>query len=174
MSPQVQEAAPSLSASLGSAETLCDDDVPPIPLDTHKDGDSELHSIPKTNISHTIYSIMVTPFLTLLHLGPAVSVGAGGPLLLGEDELVYTVAPGGEEDIVTVLIKAHSLACRPASIVSFNSDCGSEAALALDSHLISIVSTAATEGENYPMPPGLATASGVKEVVAMAEVSGTI
>ncbi|XP_013872653.1 kinesin-like protein KIF26B isoform X2 [Austrofundulus limnaeus] len=138
MSPQVQEAAPSLSASLGSAETLCDDDVPPIPLDTHKDG-------------------------------PAVSVGAGGPLLLGQDELVYTVVPGGEEDIVTVLIKAHGLACRPASIVSFNSDCGSEAALASDSQLISIVGT--TEGENYHVPPGLATASGVKEVVAMAEVA---
>lgn len=41
MSPQVQEPAPSLSASLGSAETLCDDDVPPIPLDTYRDG--ELH-----------------------------------------------------------------------------------------------------------------------------------
>lgn len=38
MSPQVREPAPSLSASLGSAETLCDEDVPPIPLDTHKDG----------------------------------------------------------------------------------------------------------------------------------------
>ncbi|KAM3626048.1 uncharacterized protein V6R79_021735 [Siganus canaliculatus] len=38
MSPQVQEPAASLSASLGSAETLCDDDVPPIPLDTHRDG----------------------------------------------------------------------------------------------------------------------------------------
>lgn len=41
MSPQVQEAIPSLSASLGSAETLYDDDVPPIPLDTHKEGESE-------------------------------------------------------------------------------------------------------------------------------------
>ena len=39
MSPQVQEPAPSLSASLGSAETLCDDDVPPIPLDTYRDGE---------------------------------------------------------------------------------------------------------------------------------------
>uniref|UniRef100_A0A3B3ZCG4 Kinesin motor domain-containing protein n=1 Tax=Periophthalmus magnuspinnatus TaxID=409849 RepID=A0A3B3ZCG4_9GOBI len=38
MSPQVKETAPSLSASLGSAETLCDDDVPPIPLDMQKDG----------------------------------------------------------------------------------------------------------------------------------------
>ncbi|KAK7913348.1 hypothetical protein WMY93_013559 [Mugilogobius chulae] len=40
MSPQVKETAPSLSASLGSAETLCDDDVPPIPLDMHRDGSS--------------------------------------------------------------------------------------------------------------------------------------
>lgn len=102
------------------------------------------------------------------------SVGAGGPLLLGQDELAYNVAPGGEEDIVRILIKAHSLACRPASIVSFNSDCGSEAALASDSQLISIVGTAATEGESYHMPPGLATASAVKEVVAMAEVSASI
>lgn len=40
MSPQVKEPAPCLSASLGSAETLCDDDVPPIPLDMHRDGSS--------------------------------------------------------------------------------------------------------------------------------------
>ncbi|XP_061670403.1 kinesin-like protein KIF26B isoform X2 [Syngnathoides biaculeatus] len=38
MSPQVKDPRPNLSASLGSAETLCDDDVPPIPLDTHRDG----------------------------------------------------------------------------------------------------------------------------------------
>ncbi|XP_017274240.1 kinesin-like protein KIF26B isoform X2 [Kryptolebias marmoratus] len=139
MSPQVQEATPSLSASLGSAETLCDDDVPPIPLDTLKD----------------------------------VAAGAGGTFLLRQDELVYTVASGGGEDVVTVLIEAHSLACRPTSIISFNSDCGSEAALASDSQLISIVGTTASEGtmENYHIPPGLATASGVKEVVAMAEVA---
>lgn len=42
MSPQVREPAQSLSASLGSAETLCDDDVPPIPLDTHRDGEFQL------------------------------------------------------------------------------------------------------------------------------------
>lgn len=41
MSPQVQEPTQSLSASLGSAETLCDDDVPPIPLDTHREGESQ-------------------------------------------------------------------------------------------------------------------------------------
>lgn len=87
--------------------------------------------------------------------------------MLGQDELVYTVASGGE-DLVTVLTETHSLACRPVSIISFNSDCGSEAALAADSQLISIVD--ATAVENYHMPPGLVTASGVKEVVAMAEV----
>ncbi|KAM9860568.1 kinesin-like protein KIF26B [Aulostomus maculatus] len=37
MSPQIREPTASLSASLGSAETLCDDDVPPIPLDMHRD-----------------------------------------------------------------------------------------------------------------------------------------
>lgn len=114
---------------------------------------------------------MVTLFLTLPPVIPAVSVGAGGPHLLGQDELVYTVASGGE-DLVTVLTEARSLAGRPVSIISFNSDCGSEAALASDSQLISIVDTTASEGavENYHLPPGLATASGVKEVVAMAEV----
>lgn len=39
MSPRVREPTRSMSASLGSAETLCDDDVPPIPLDTHRDGE---------------------------------------------------------------------------------------------------------------------------------------
>lgn len=39
MSPQVRGPTPSLSASLGSAETLCDDEVPPIPLDTNRDGE---------------------------------------------------------------------------------------------------------------------------------------
>lgn len=93
--------------------------------------------------------------------------------MLGQDQLVYTVASGGEEDLATVLVEAHSLACRPVSIISFNSDCGSEAALASDSQLID---TTASEGtvENYHIPPGLATASGVKEVVAMAEVSATV
>ncbi|XP_055086768.1 kinesin-like protein KIF26B [Periophthalmus magnuspinnatus] len=65
MSPQVKETAPSLSASLGSAETLCDDDVPPIPLDMQKDGsyyskcsfyshpttDNQMHS--KNELVHT-------------------------------------------------------------------------------------------------------------------------
>ncbi|XP_040057218.2 kinesin-like protein KIF26B isoform X2 [Gasterosteus aculeatus] len=65
MSPQVREPAQTLSASLGSAETLCDDDVPPIPLDTHKDA-----------------------------AGPGASVRTVGPPSLGEDEAVYTLACG--------------------------------------------------------------------------------
>ncbi|XP_068448887.1 kinesin-like protein KIF26B [Clinocottus analis] len=68
MSPQVREPAQSLSASLGSAETLCDDEVPPIPLDTHRDAS-----------------------------GPASCVGTVGLLSFGEDELVYTVASGGSQ-----------------------------------------------------------------------------
>ncbi|XP_037338750.2 kinesin-like protein KIF26B isoform X2 [Pungitius pungitius] len=68
MSPQVREPAQSLSASLGSAETLCDDDVPPIPLDTHKDAS-----------------------------GPGASVRTVGPPSLGEDEAVYTLACGGSQ-----------------------------------------------------------------------------
>uniref|UniRef100_A0A673ZQN1 Kinesin family member 26B n=1 Tax=Salmo trutta TaxID=8032 RepID=A0A673ZQN1_SALTR len=38
MSPQVLKRTDSLSASLGSAETLCDDNVPQIPLDVRRDG----------------------------------------------------------------------------------------------------------------------------------------
>uniref|UniRef100_A0A3B4Z5X4 Kinesin family member 26B n=1 Tax=Stegastes partitus TaxID=144197 RepID=A0A3B4Z5X4_9TELE len=132
MSPQVREPTPSLSASLGSAETLCDDDVPPIPLDTHKDA----------------------------------SAGTGGPVLLGEDELVYSVVAGGEEHLdVAALTEAQDLVCRPTSIISFSSDCGSAVAL-VSSQPVSIISGAASDGalEDYPIP---ATTSGVTEVVAM-------
>ncbi|MED6235973.1 hypothetical protein ATANTOWER_002688 [Ataeniobius toweri] len=143
MSPQVREPTASLSASLGSAETLCDDDVPPIPLDMHKDA-------------------------------AAVSVGGRGPLLPGEDEVVYAMACRDEEDIVvTDLVEDQSLVGRPVSIISFNSDCGSEAALALESQPICIRSDAAVDGamENYHLSSGLAANTGVKEVVAMAEVA---
>lgn len=64
MSPQVQEQAPSLSASLGSAETLCDDDVPPIPLDTHRDGELQqdvavsVHG--ETSVNH-LPSVLLLP-----------------------------------------------------------------------------------------------------------------
>ncbi|XP_037607110.1 kinesin-like protein KIF26B [Sebastes umbrosus] len=138
MSPQVREPAQSLSASLGSAETLCDDDVPPIPLDTHRDAS-----------------------------GPAASVGTAGPLSLVEDELVYTVASGGEEDlIVTALMETQGLTCRPTSIISFKSDCCSQDACVI---------SAAEDGsvEDYHMTAGPATTSGVTDVAAIAEVAMT-
>ncbi|TKS69917.1 Kinesin-like protein KIF26B [Collichthys lucidus] len=143
MSPQVREPAPSLSASLGSAETLCDDDVPPIPLDTHRDAS-------------------------------AVSLGTVGPLSLGEDELVYTVASGGVENLdVTALMETQGLTCRPTSIISFNSDHCSVTAFASGSQAISIISGISEDGAvgDYHMAAGPAATSGVTEVVAMAEVA---
>ncbi|KAF1393019.1 hypothetical protein PFLUV_G00034050 [Perca fluviatilis] len=145
MSPQVREPTQSLSASLGSAETLCDDDVPPIPLDTHRDAS-----------------------------GPAVSVGRVGSLSLGEDELVYAVASGGEEDLdVTALMDTQGLTCRPTSIISFKSDCCSVTAFALGSQSVCVISgTAEDEAvEDYHMAEGPATTSGLTDVVAMAEVA---
>ncbi|KAM9410103.1 kinesin-like protein KIF26B [Pholidichthys leucotaenia] len=144
MSPQVREPTPSLSASLGSAETLCDDDVPPIPLDMHKDAS-----------------------------GVATSAEMCKLVVMGENELGYTVVSGGEEDPdVTAAIETCGVTCRPVSIISFNSDCGSATALASDSVPISRNSTAmdrAVEGHLIFLGP--ATTSGVTEVVAMAEVA---
>ncbi|XP_023187644.1 kinesin-like protein KIF26B isoform X3 [Xiphophorus maculatus] len=143
MSPQVREPTASLSASLGSAETLCDDDVPPIPLDTHKDT-------------------------------AAASIGGSGTLLPGEDDVVYTTACRDEEDIVaTALVEDQSLVCRPVSIISFNSDCGSEAALALEPQPIGISRDSALDGamESYHLSSEIAANTGVKDVVAMAEVA---
>ncbi|XP_028430273.1 LOW QUALITY PROTEIN: kinesin-like protein KIF26B [Perca flavescens] len=145
MSPQVREPTQSLSASLGSAETLCDDDVPPIPLDTHRDAS-----------------------------GPVGSVGRVGSLSLGEDELVYAVASGGEEDLdVTALMDTQGLTCRPTSIISFKSDCCSITAFALGSQSVCVISGTAEDGavEDYHMAEGSATTSGVTDVVAMAEVA---
>uniref|UniRef100_UPI0037E75824 kinesin-like protein KIF26B n=1 Tax=Semicossyphus pulcher TaxID=241346 RepID=UPI0037E75824 len=145
MSPQVREPTPSLSASLGSAETLCDDDVPPIPLDTHRDAS-----------------------------GLPVPVGTVGPLSHVEDELVYTVAPGGEEDLdVTALMDTQGLTCHPTSIISFNSNCCTITSLPSGSQALCIISDTAEDGavEDYHMPAGPVTTSGVTEVVAMAEVA---
>ncbi|XP_033478697.2 kinesin-like protein KIF26B [Epinephelus lanceolatus] len=145
MSPQVREPTQSLSASLGSAETLCDDDVPPIPLDTHRDAS-----------------------------GRAVSSGTIGPLSLREDELVYTVASGCEEDLdVTALMDTQGLTCRPTSIISFKSECCSVTALASGSQSVCIISGTAEGGAvgDYHIPAGPATTSGVTDVVAMAEVA---
>nr|XP_020495267.1 kinesin-like protein KIF26B [Labrus bergylta] len=145
MSPQIKEPTPSMSASLGSAETLCDDDVPPIPLDTHRDA-----------------------------CGPAVAVATVGPLSHVEDELVYTVASGGEENLsITALMESQGLTCGPMSIVSFNSNCCSVTDLASGSEAVCIISGAAEDGavRDYHMPAGPVTTSGVTEVVAMAEVA---
>lgn len=88
-----------------------------------------------------------------------------------------TAASRGEEDLdVTAVTNAQSLACRPTSIISFNSDCGSEAALASDSHPISNVTGPDFDGAvaDYHMLPCPATTSGVEDVVAMAEVGVTV
>ncbi|XP_069378346.1 kinesin-like protein KIF26B [Paralichthys olivaceus] len=144
MSPQVREPTPSLSASLGSAETLCDDDVPPIPMDTLKDASEA-----------------------------ALSVGTLAPLSLGEDVLVYTVVSGQEDPDIAALMETQGLTCLPSSIISFNSECGSLTALTSGSQPLNIISGAAenTAVQDYPLPAGLAVTSGVTEVVAMAEVA---
>ncbi|XP_055363402.1 kinesin-like protein KIF26B isoform X2 [Betta splendens] len=136
MSPQVAEPPPSLSASLGSAETLCDDDVPPIPMDTHKEAS-----------------------------GLAACAGPGGGLRAGEDELGCAGADDAEADL--------GPSCRPMSIVSFSSDCGSVGAPSSGSQPVHILGAdeEALPVERYHAPAGLATSSGVTEVVAMAEVA---
>lgn len=95
--------------------------------------------------------------------GLALSVGPVGPLSRGEDELMYAVVSGGEEDlVVTAIMDTQDLTCRPTSIMSFKSDCCSVTSLA-SGH-------GSAEGgavEDYHMPAGPATTSGV------AEVSGT-
>nr|XP_061796210.1 kinesin-like protein KIF26B [Nerophis lumbriciformis] len=123
MSPQVKDPTPSISASLGSAETLCDDDVPPIPFDTHREG-------------------------------------LAGHRLMCEDLLIYMGASGEEEALDdTAFMMTQRLTCRPPSIISFNSDCCS-------------VETHASGLRTSPVEDHvIATSSGVKEVVAMAEVA---
>lgn len=109
--------------------------------------------------------------------GLAVSVGLVGPLSLGENELLHTVAPGGEEDLdISALMETRGLICRPTSIISFNSQCGSVTALPSGSQPITVISGAVEDGavEDYYMPAGLPATPGVTEVVAMAEVSVTV
>ena len=87
---------------------------------------------------------------------------------------MYTVASGAVEDYdVTALMQTPGLTCRPTSIISFSSECGSATALPLGSEPISITNGTAEDGavEDYHMPAGLAGTTGVTEVVAMAEVS---
>ncbi|XP_034043849.1 kinesin-like protein KIF26B isoform X2 [Thalassophryne amazonica] len=130
MSPQVREPTPSLSASHGSAETLCDDDVPPIPLDTHREV---------------------------------------RPLSLANNDPVCMVTSAQKEDFdVGALVEAQSPNCRPMSIISFNSDCCAVGVLTSSCHPTG--STAEIRAvEDYHTSAG--AASGVTEVVAMAEVA---
>lgn len=107
--------------------------------------------------------------------GLTVSVATVGPLQYGEDELVYTVGSGEEDLGVTALMETQGLTCGPTSIVSFKSNCCSVLDLASDPQAVCIISSAAEEAavEDYHMPTGPVTTSGVTEVVAMAEVSMT-
>ncbi len=90
---------------------------------------------------------------------------------------MYTVVSGGEEHLdVTALMDTQGvLTCHPTSIISFNSDCCSVTALVSGSQAACVISGTAEDGavEDYHMPAGPATTSGVTEVVAMAEVSVT-
>lgn len=188
MSPQLREATPSLSASLGSAETLCDDDVPPIPMDTHKEG--ELHKnvaiftqgISGSEKSYILYCSGM--YMSSGHretqecahclsgsLHSAVCAGPAGGLSLGEDDLDYATAKEAHVD-VGAPVESQGRTYRPMSIISFSSDCGSVGALSTGSQLLNILGAAEEASlEHYHMPTGLATSSGVSEVVAMAEVS---
>lgn len=175
MSPQVQEPAPSLSASLGSAETLCDDDVPPIPLDTYRDGElqmlSHCHFVHKNKSVAKCESLPVSVFLACFEAsGPAVSVGIVGPLSLGEGELAHTVGPGGAKNLdVAAPMEIQAPICPPKSIISFKGDQRWVAVHPSGPQAVSIGSYAEGTPEARHLPT---TTTGVTEVVAMAEVSG--
>lgn len=130
-----------------------------------------------TNICHTAQKrkciYLVLTLSSLAASGLPVSVGTVGPLSLGEDELVYTVASAGVENLdITALMETQGLTCHPTSIISFNSDHCCVTALASGTQAVSIISGMAEDGavEDYHMHPGAATTSGV---VAMAEVCVT-
>uniref|UniRef100_A0A672FXE4 Kinesin family member 26Ba n=1 Tax=Salarias fasciatus TaxID=181472 RepID=A0A672FXE4_SALFA len=94
--------------------------------------------------------------------GPAVSVVAVGPVVLGEDEPMYAVVPGVAED-QSVTAEVQGSVCRPTSIMSFGSDCDSVTALASRSQPISNLSDLALNRavEGYQMPACPVTTSGV-------------
>lgn len=84
------------------------------------------------------------------------------------------MASGGVENLdVTAPMEIQGLTCHPMSITSFNSD-HCITALPSGSQAVSICGFAEDGSvEDYHMPAGPATTSGVTEVVAMAEVSVT-
>lgn len=107
--------------------------------------------------------------------GPAVSVGTVGQLSLGENEVLYAVAPGGVNTLdVTASLEIQGLTCHPTSINSFSSDHCGATALPSACQAVSICGLVEVGAvEDYHMPAGPVTTSGVTEVVAMAEVSMT-
>lgn len=88
---------------------------------------------------------------------------------------MYTAACRDEDEVIRNLVEDRSLVCRPVSIISFNSGCGSEAAHAVEAQPQDPRCDAAFDGdiEHYHLSSGLTTNTGVTEVVAMAEVGGT-
>lgn len=70
-------------------------------------------------------------------------------------------------------METRGLTCDPTSIISFTSDGDSLPALASGSQPTGIISGTAGDGlvEDYHISLGLATAAGVTDVVAIAEVS---
>lgn len=113
--------------------------------------------------------------LPLASSGPAVSAGTVGPLSLGEGELICTVAPRGVENLdVAAPAEIRGPSRHPASVAGFGSDRCCVTVLPSASQAESICDFS-EEGavEDYLMPAGPATTSGVTEVVAMAEVSVT-
>lgn len=86
--------------------------------------------------------------------------------MLGEDELVYIVASDSEECLgVTAITETQKQMYRPNSNSSFNSHCGSATG--------TVSQKMSGTVEDYHVALRLVTTSGVTEVVAMAEVSGT-
>ncbi|XP_041711374.1 kinesin-like protein KIF26B isoform X1 [Coregonus clupeaformis] len=152
MSPQILKRTYSSSASLGSAETLCDDNVPQIPLDGRRD-------VPAPGLAPS----------------PSSTPAPAAPRSLGEDELVFTL--GCEEGLeVRGLLESGG---RPTSIISFTSDC-SVTALASGSRPVSIISSISEDLDCYGNNTTVIatttelvtmTSASVAGVIAMAEVS---
>ena len=89
-----------------------------------------------------------------------------GQLSLGEDELLFTLGPGGEA--------MGMVGGRPASMVSFTSEvcpASGRGAGPLPVSIIRSLGGAPTHLEHYGGPAVSAPRAGVTEVVAMAEVS---
>lgn len=61
---------------------------------------------------------------TLAASGPAISVEIAGPLSLGEDELLYTVAPGAVENLdITEPVQIQGLMRHPTIITTIAHMC---------------------------------------------------